>query len=194
MFDFITQHQSWAAVLIYWIFSAAVSALPEPSRYRARASRPEPSATGAAGYLWLFRFCHTAAGNLTTVFGNKLPGLKTIILGLTIPLLFAVPACATHYTVRPGSLNQADSIAYDTLQFAETAIDQARIDFQANQLPASTKPALDALIKSYDVARESWLTYRGAVSTNVPSDAYFTQLNQNLSDLAAAIQNFEEAQ
>ena len=181
MFDFITQHQSWATVLIYWIFSAAVS------------SMPVPAAGNGAGYLWLFRFCHTTAGNLTTVFGNKLPGLKTIILGLTIPLLFAAPACATHYTVHPGALNNADSVTYDALQVAEAAIDQARIDYQANQLPANMKAPLDALIKSYNIARESWLTYRGAVSTNVPADAYFTQLNQNLSDLTAAIQNFEEA-
>src|SRR5438128_12610182 len=115
MFDFITQHQSWAALLIYWIFSAAVS------------SMPEPAANSAAGYLWLYRFCHTTAGNLTTAFGNKLPGLKTIILGLTIPLLFMAPACAARYTIHPGALSTADSVGYDALLIAQAAIDQAKI-------------------------------------------------------------------
>ena len=38
------------------------------------------------------------------------------------------------------------------------------------------------------------LTYRGALSTNVPSDAYFSQLNQNITDLTTAIRTFKEAQ
>ena len=55
------------------------------------------------------------------------------------------------------------------------------------------KPALDALVLSYNIARTSWLTYRGAISTNSPADQYLTQLNQNLADLAAAIRSLEEA-
>ena len=34
MIDFILQHQFWAAVGLYWIFSAAVSAMPEPEARR----------------------------------------------------------------------------------------------------------------------------------------------------------------
>ena len=182
MFEFITQHQSWAAVLIYWIFSAAVS------------SMPEPPVNGSSGYLWLFRFCHTTAGNITTVFGNKIPGLKTLVTILMVPLLLSASACAaTHYTIHPGALNQADSVTYDTLLIAETAIDSARAGYQAGSLADSTKPAFDTLIKSYNVARESWLTYRGALATNVPSDSYFNQLNRNLSDLSTAIRTFRES-
>lgn len=47
---------------------------------------------------------------------------------------------------------------------------------------------------SYNVARESWLTYRGALATNVPADSYFNQLNKNLSALTTAIRTFREAQ
>ena len=97
MFEFVTQHQFWAAVGAYWTYSAAVSSMPEPG--------PD-----SRGYLWLYRFCHTMAG------------------------------------------------------------------------------------KAYNVARDSWLTYRGAVATNVPAQAYFTQLTQNLSDLTTAIRMFKEAQ
>src|ERR1700730_12662820 len=56
MFDFITQHQSWAAVLIYWIFSAAVS------------SMPAPAANNGAGYLWLYRFSVGVATGIVMEF------------------------------------------------------------------------------------------------------------------------------
>src|SRR5213594_703949 len=64
MFEFVSQHQFGIAVAAYWIFSAAVSSLPDPS----------PS--GSAGYLWLYRFCHTTAGNITTALGSRIPELK----------------------------------------------------------------------------------------------------------------------
>ena len=181
MFEFITQHQSWTAVLIYWIFSAAVSSMPDPAGY------------GRSAYLWLYRFCHTTAGNITTVFGNRIPVLKTLIIVPMIPLFLATSACVAHYTIHPGALNKTDSAAYDTLLIAEAAIDQARIEYKASQLPAQAKEPLDTLVKSYNVARESWLTYRGAMATNVPSDAYFNQLTKNLSDLTDAIRTFKEA-
>jgi len=73
MFELITQHQSWTAVVIYWIFSAAVSSIPEPAP------------NGSSGYLWLYRFCHTTAGNITTAFNRRIRGLKTLVLVLMIP-------------------------------------------------------------------------------------------------------------
>ena len=194
MFEFATQHQFWTAVVVYWIFSAAVSAMPEPSPDQARPSGPEPASSGNSGYLWLFRFLHTVAGNITTAFGNRLPGLKTIVFLLLIPFLFTNTACASaHYTVRPGALNQTDSAAYDTLLIAEIAIDEARLQYQTGQLPKGAKDALDTLIRSYDVAREAWLTYRGAIATNVVTTTYFDQLNKNILALSNAIRTLEEA-
>jgi hypothetical protein len=61
MIDFIIQHQSMVAVAVCWIFSAAVSSLPDPA----------PG--GKPGYLWLYRFSHTIAGNLTTAFAGRMP-------------------------------------------------------------------------------------------------------------------------
>jgi len=113
---------------------------------------------------------------------------------LMIPLLLLASACAAHYTVHPGALNQTDSGSYDVLVIAEATIDQARIEYQAKRLPDNSKAALNALVKSYNVARDSWLTYRGAISTNVPAQAYFDQLTNNLSDLTTAIRIFKEAQ
>src|SRR5437867_1635151 len=65
--------------------------------------------------------------------------------------------------------------------------------WQAGQLPASAKPALAALIRAYNAARASWLAYRGAFATNVPSQQYLDQWTKNLTDLSAAIRGFEEA-
>ncbi len=49
MFEFVIEHQFWTTVVIYWIFSAAVS------------SMPEPGANSNPGYLWLYRFLHSLA-------------------------------------------------------------------------------------------------------------------------------------
>jgi hypothetical protein len=175
MYEFLTQHAFWTAVAAYWIFSAAVGAMPEPG-------------DGREGYVWVYRFFHTVAGNLTTAFGGKIPGLKAlIVLGLTLPLLMSSPACAAHYAVHPGSLSTADSAAYDALLVAQAEIDGARAKYKSGALPHDSKAALDALIQSYNVARESWLTYRGAIATNTPADVYLMRLTQNLSDLMSAI-------
>ena len=193
MFQFLIQHQFSAAVALSWIYSAAVSSMPDP------AVNTNP------GYTWLYRFLHTIAGNLSTVMSEaaryragaspagKIPGLKTLVLLLAVSLLLVTPACAIHYNVHPGALNQVDSAAYDTLLIAESTIDQARLDFQSGQLPAGAKPALDALVSSYNIARDSWLIYRGAISTNAPADAYLARLNKNLTDLAGMIRDFEVA-
>jgi hypothetical protein len=193
MLQFLMQHQFWSAVVLYWIYSAAVSSMPEPAAYRPGASRPDPAANTNPGYTWLYRFLHTIAGNLSTAFSGKIPGLKALVFILAVPLLLVTPACAgMHYALspgHPGALNQADSAAYDTLLIAESAIDQARLDFNSGHLPSGAKPALDTLVQSYSIARDSWLTYRGAIASHAPADAYFSQLNQNLSDLVGAIRD-----
>ena len=116
--------------------------------------------------------------------------MSVVIVVLLVLLLYA--CAAVHYTVHPGALNSMDSAAYDALLIAETTIDQARADIQAGQLPAGAKDALAKLVTVYNLARESWLTYRGAITTNIPSDVYLNQLNRNLRDLAAAVQKFQE--
>jgi hypothetical protein len=180
MFQFFIQHQFSVAVAVYWIFSAAVSALPEPS------------STSNSGYLWLYRLCHTTAGNLSTVLGGRIPGLRILAVALIIPLLFSTTACAAHYIIHPGALNTTDSAAYDTLLIGKTTIDNAKTAYQAGELPPATKDALNALVQSYNVARDSYLTYRGAIMTNTPPDLYIQQLNKNLSDLITAIRALKE--
>jgi hypothetical protein len=176
MFEFLVQHQFWAAVAAYWVFSAAVSAMPEPD------------AGAGSGYLWLYRFLHTTAGNITTAFGNRIPGLKILVPVLLMPLVLSTTACAAHYTVHPGAINRTDSAAYDTLLVAKAMIDEARAENQTRPLSPGDKDALNTLIGYYNVAREAWLTYRGAVATNTPPDQYLQQLTRNLADLTLALE------
>jgi hypothetical protein len=179
MLAFVIQHQFWVAVALYWIFSAAVS------------SMPEPAAEGAPLYAWMFRFLHTVAGNITTAFGNKIPGAKALLLLIAVPLLISGSACAAaHYNVHPGALDQLDSSAYDTLLVAQAAIEAARADCEAGRLAEETKPVFDTLVRSYNAARQSWLTYRDAIATQVPATVFLSQLNQNLTDLANALRAF----
>lgn len=114
----------------------------------------------------------------------------TFALLLLVPLVLA--GCAAGYKVHPGALNATDSAAYDTLLIAETTIDQARTDYQNGQLPSDAKDALNKLIEAYTIARESWLTYRGVLATNVPPDEYIQQLAKNLTDLTDAIRAIKE--
>jgi hypothetical protein len=111
-------------------------------------------------------------------------------------LLVLAAACTAHYKLHLGALNTADSAAYDTLLIAEAAIDQARAENQTRPFSAEAKDSLNRLVQTYNIARETWLTYRGAVAANLSSDQYFQQLNSNLSDLAKALEalNNKDAQ
>ena len=180
MFELVTHHQFWTAVAGYWIFSAAIG------------SMPEPASNNGAGYLWIYRFLHTLAGNIATAFGSRIPGLKALALVWLIPVLLAAPACAARYTIHPGSLNKTDSAAYDVLLAAQAAIDEARAQYAKPQ--QSPKHALNMLIQSYNAARDSWLIYRGALERNSPADVYMDRLTRSLSDLTTALRAFKEAQ
>jgi len=60
--QFLAAHQTIAALVSYYVISAAIGALPAPA------------AASGNGYKWFFQFSNTLAGNLTRAFSNKLPG------------------------------------------------------------------------------------------------------------------------
>ena len=107
-------------------------------------------------------------------------------------LVLSAAACVKQYKPHPGAINIADSAAYDTLRVAEAAIDAARTRNQQHPFPADVKDALNRAIAVYNVAREAWLTYRGALATNTPSDPYYQQLTKNLTDLTVALESLKE--
>jgi hypothetical protein len=117
-------------------------------------------------------------------------GLSAVLI---LAILLAGAACAARYTVHPGALNKTDSAAYDSLLIAEAAIDQARSEVKAGQFPAKAVDAFKTVVLSYNIARESWVTYRGAIATKVPSQDYFDKLTKNLADLTNAIEALKEA-
>jgi hypothetical protein len=63
MFGIINQHPALCCVGLYWLYSAIVGGMPEPS------------ATAPAGYKWLYRSLHILAGNLSAVMAARYPNL-----------------------------------------------------------------------------------------------------------------------
>ena len=101
MFEIVSEHQFWTVVVIYWMFSAAVS------------SMPQPAPNGSPAYLWFFRFLHSIAGNITTAFGGKIPGVKTITVILLIPVLLSASACRAHSESLVGPRGPGRSFGFD---------------------------------------------------------------------------------
>ena len=94
-----------------------------------------------------------------------------LLLSSIAIVMFSPPVSAVTLTITfAGSL-------YDTVSGTHTV---------------TATPALNDLIKTYNIARETWLTYRNAVSTQTPSDIYFQRLTQDVLNLNNAIRRFEE--
>jgi hypothetical protein len=115
-------------------------------------------------------------------------------LALAIMLCLSPSGCAVHYPVHPGALNTTDSAAYDTLRIAESLIDQTRTELQAGRLPSRLKDPLNTLIRAYNVARESWLSYRAAIASDRMDPESVDRLNAGISDLVNAIRTLKEWQ
>jgi hypothetical protein len=61
MTHFLVAHQVGATLVIYYIFSAAVSAMPMPD------------STSGKFYQWIFGMLHTLSGDITKAFASRLP-------------------------------------------------------------------------------------------------------------------------
>ena len=62
LIQFAQAHYFWLGVGLYWVFSALVSALPDPT------------STSGIGYTVFYKFMHTIAGNISTAVAGKIPG------------------------------------------------------------------------------------------------------------------------
>lgn len=68
MGHFLAIHQVGTTLVGYYLFSAAISAMPLPDT------------TSSKGYQWLFGMLHTLSGDIATAFASKIPipaSLKT---------------------------------------------------------------------------------------------------------------------
>ena len=54
----------YALIAAYWIFNAAVEAMPEPMP------------NGSPGYCWAYKFLNTLSGNVQEAFRHRIPGIK----------------------------------------------------------------------------------------------------------------------
>lgn len=61
MIALIQAHPYGFTISIYYVFSAGVS------------SMPAPDSTSGNGYVWLFKFLHMIAGDISAAFASKLP-------------------------------------------------------------------------------------------------------------------------
>ena len=60
--QFIAAHLFWTGVIAFWVFSAAVSAMPQPA------------SSSSNFYNWLFGFLTLVRADFAGAFGSKIPG------------------------------------------------------------------------------------------------------------------------
>jgi hypothetical protein len=81
-----------------------------------------------------------------------------VILTLLSGIGCAKKASAPH----PGAISNLDSFSYDVLLTEQAVLNQAKAELQAQTIPASTKPFLNAAINQYNVAEEAWQGYHAS--------------------------------
>lgn len=73
--------------------------------------------------------------------------------------LVLMAGCQKTVTVHPGAISNFDSYAYDILLVEQDAINTARAEFTAGQLPAAARDPLNAAIDQYNAAQTVWQSY-----------------------------------
>jgi len=78
---------------------------------------------------------------------------------MILSLCLALAGCAKTVAVHPGAISNLDSYAYDLLIVEQDSINTAKAQYQAGQLPASAKTALNAAIDQYNITEATWQSY-----------------------------------
>ncbi len=100
---------------------------------------------------------------------------------LAIASLLLLMGCSAKKPLHPGAVSNVDSYSYDVLLISQTIIGQARADYLAQNLPASSKDVLNKAIDSYNVAESSWQSYHAGTSKDS------TALEQAIQALSGAV-------
>lgn len=93
--------------------------------------------------------------------------------------------CAKKVPIHPGSISNLDSYSYDVLLAEQDVLNAAKADFLAGNLPNSSKDALNAAIKQYNVTQDLWQGYH---ANGANADA----LSQGLSALVTSVGDIQK--
>ena len=106
---------------------------------------------------------------------------------IRIVLVFIVlmAGCAKNpVAVHPGSISNFDSYAFDILLVEQDAINTARSQYVAGQLPPSAKTVLNNAIAQYNVTEVAWQAYHA----NGTGQSALQQALDGLVSLVGALQ------
>lgn len=121
-----------------------------------------------------------------TLFLN--PVLAVLLMAGFMFLLMA--GCMKNVTLRPGAVNQFDSVTYDTLITVQAALATART--QAPQFPTLI-PQLNQAIAAYDAAQAAYKTYHTAATGGAATPAQQAALQTQITDLVSQVAKLETA-
>jgi hypothetical protein len=72
MWDFITSHQLVIGIVLMWLASNAIGAMPTPKD------------NSSVGYEWAFKFCQSVGGGIARVLAVYTPSTLTALTGQTV--------------------------------------------------------------------------------------------------------------
>jgi hypothetical protein len=118
----------------------------------------------------------------------KYPALAVIV--------FLVVGCAAR-PIHPGSVNVADSVAFDSLITTKAVIDQTKADLVSNQFPANAVPAIKAalngLITAYNTLDTALTAYHNAFSAGTVTQAQADAVTNASSTVKSSISSLTSA-
>jgi hypothetical protein len=109
---------------------------------------------------------------------------------MSVCLALSLTACH-GYVIHPGAANQFESTTYDAISGAKTLIDVSRDQFASGVLPATLKPAMNAIVTSYNIAAPALQEYDKAIHAGLPADQQLAKLNAAVAALNKAIAAFK---
>lgn len=99
------------------------------------------------------------------------------LLGLLF-LTAAMAGCgAAKNPPHPNQIDKFDGKTYDVLTTAQATLDQAKTEFKAGQLPASSNVLIDKTGAAYNDLRDAWIGYRAFKSAGKDATDYVTRIN-----------------
>lgn len=90
-----------------------------------------------------------------------------------VALCLLLTLCACPHTIRPGAVDGVDSEAFNVLGTWQFTLDQLKVDCPSgptSPCPQAKKDAINRIGETYNLSRQSWLSYRAAVKAGQTGD------------------------